>query len=113
MIYNAKYILPGLLAYARASGRPLRDVLPSRLALSGKFVAVMSAMSPGGVLMDGDNSNDRFTGDTIAILANGVDRRYPAGHRDLLDRVADVGLLASEVPPGAVPTRHRHGTVCR
>lgn len=46
-------------------------------------------------------------GDTIAILANGVDRRYPAGHRDLLDRVADVGLLASEVPPGAVPTRHR------
>ena len=46
-------------------------------------------------------------GDTIAILANGVDRPYPVGHRDLLDRVADVGLLVSEVPPGAVPTRHR------
>ena len=46
-------------------------------------------------------------GDTIAILANGVDRPYPVGHRDLLDRVADVGLLASEVPPGAVPSRHR------
>jgi len=46
-------------------------------------------------------------GDTIAILANGVDRPYPAGHRDLLERVADVGLLISEVPPGAVPTRHR------
>lgn len=46
-------------------------------------------------------------GDTIAILANGVDRPYPVGHRDLLDRVAAVGLLASEVPPGAVPTRHR------
>ncbi len=46
-------------------------------------------------------------GDTIAILANGVDRPYPAGHRDLLERVADVGLLLSEVPPGAVPTRHR------
>ena len=46
-------------------------------------------------------------GDTIAILANGVDRSYPVGHRDLLDRVADVGLLVSEVPPGAVPTRHR------
>jgi hypothetical protein len=26
-------------------------------------------MDPGGVLMDGDNSNDRFTGDTIALLA--------------------------------------------
>lgn len=46
-------------------------------------------------------------GDTIAVLANGVDRPYPAGHRDLLDRVADVGVLVSEVPPGAVPTRHR------
>lgn len=46
-------------------------------------------------------------GDTIAILANGVDRPYPAGHRDLLDRVADVGVLVSEVPPGTVPTRHR------
>lgn len=46
-------------------------------------------------------------GDTIAILANGVDRPYPVGHRDLLDRVADVGLLVSEVPPGAVLTRHR------
>jgi DNA processing protein len=46
-------------------------------------------------------------GDPIAVLANGVDRPYPAGHRDLLDRVADVGVLVSEVPPGTVPTRHR------
>lgn len=46
-------------------------------------------------------------GDTIAILAGGVDRPYPAGHRDLLDRVADVGTLVGEVLPGAVPTRHR------
>lgn len=46
-------------------------------------------------------------GDTIAVLANGVDRPYPAGHRELLDRIADVGLLVSEVPPGSVPTRQR------
>ena len=46
-------------------------------------------------------------GDTIAVLAGGVDRPYPAGHRELLDRVADVGLLMSEIPPGATPTRHR------
>ena len=44
-------------------------------------------------------------GDTIAILAKGVDHPYPAGHRDLLERMADVGLLASEVPPGVLPTR--------
>ncbi|WP_223881386.1 DNA-processing protein DprA [Nesterenkonia ebinurensis] len=46
-------------------------------------------------------------GDTIAILAGGIDRSYPAGHRDLLDQIAGVGLLVSETPPGASPTRHR------
>lgn len=46
-------------------------------------------------------------GDTIAVLAGGVDRPYPSGNRDLLDRVGDVGALVSELPPGSVPTRHR------
>ncbi|WP_271396295.1 DNA-processing protein DprA [Neomicrococcus lactis] len=46
-------------------------------------------------------------GDTIAVMANGVDRPYPVGHRELLERAADLGLMVSEVPPGAVPTRHR------
>lgn len=46
-------------------------------------------------------------GDTIAVMANGVDRMYPMGHRELLGRVADLGLIVSEVAPGAVPTRHR------
>lgn len=47
------------------------------------------------------------SGQTIAVLANGLDRPYPAGHSELLDRIADVGLLVSELPPGAAPTRHR------
>lgn len=38
-------------------------------------------------------------GDTIAILANGVNRPYPAGHRDLLELMADVGPLVSECRP--------------
>ena len=40
-------------------------------------------------------------GDTIAVLTGGVDRPYPSGHRDLLDRVGDVGALVSELPPGS------------
>lgn len=47
------------------------------------------------------------SGHTIAVLAGGLDRPYPAGHSDLLNRIGDVGLLASELPPGAAPTRHR------
>lgn len=46
-------------------------------------------------------------GDTIAVLAGGVDRPYPNGHRELLERVANVGVLMSALPPGATPTRHR------
>lgn len=46
-------------------------------------------------------------GETIAVLAGGVDRPYPAGHRELLDRVGEAALLVSELPPGATPTRLR------
>ena len=44
---------------------------------------------------------------TIAVLAGGVDRFYPAGNEDLLRAVADTGLILSEVPPGSAPTRWR------
>ena len=46
-------------------------------------------------------------GQTIAVLAGGLDRPYPAGPSDLLDRIGDVGLLGSELPPGSAPTKHR------
>lgn len=46
-------------------------------------------------------------GQTIAVLATGLDRRYPAAHTELLDRIGDTGLLVSELPPGAVPSRDR------
>lgn len=46
-------------------------------------------------------------GHTIAVLSCGVDRAYPSAHRELLERIADVGLLVSEVPPGAAPSRER------
>lgn len=46
-------------------------------------------------------------GQTIAVLATGLDRRYPAAHTELLDRIGDTGLLVSELPPGTTPTRER------
>ncbi len=44
---------------------------------------------------------------TVAVLACGVDRAYPAGHRDLLAYIAETGVVFSEVPPGAAPTKLR------
>jgi DNA processing protein len=46
-------------------------------------------------------------GVTVAVLACGVDRAYPSAHRNLLDYVADTGLVISELPPGCAPTRVR------
>lgn len=44
---------------------------------------------------------------TVAFLAGGVDRPYPLGHADLLNRIAERGVVVSEMPPGSVPTKWR------
>lgn len=46
-------------------------------------------------------------GATVAFLAGGVDRAYPAGHRRLLQQIADEGALVSEPPCGTAPTKWR------
>ncbi|WP_328536414.1 DNA-processing protein DprA [Streptomyces sp. NBC_00344] len=46
-------------------------------------------------------------GATIAVLACGVDTVYPRGHTELIGRIAEQGLLVSELPPGDHPTRSR------
>jgi|SRR5680860_1080546 len=46
-------------------------------------------------------------GPTLAVLACGADRAYPAAHRSLIDYIADFGLVVSEAPPGCAPTRIR------
>lgn len=48
-------------------------------------------------------------GSTVAVLAGGVDRPYPAGHAQLIERIATDGhsLVISEMLPGTSPTRWR------
>ncbi|SEJ49356.1 DNA-processing protein DprA [Demequina mangrovi] len=46
-------------------------------------------------------------GETLAVLAGGVDHLYPAGNSMLLARVIDAGAVVSEVPPGFAPHRSR------
>ncbi len=47
------------------------------------------------------------SGPTVAVLACGVDRAYPTAHRGLLDHLAEVGAVVSELRPGCSPTRVR------
>jgi DNA processing protein len=46
-------------------------------------------------------------GPTVAFLAGGVDEPYPRMNAGLLEEVARHGVLVSEYPPGAHPTRPR------
>jgi DNA processing protein len=46
-------------------------------------------------------------GPTMAVLANGVDVAYPPRNEALLAEIAQLGLVISELPPNAHPTRGR------
>ncbi|KQZ88871.1 hypothetical protein ASD62_05705 [Phycicoccus sp. Root563] len=66
--------------------------------VSGAAYGIDGAAHEGALAVDGV---------TVAVVAGGVDRPYPAGHAGLLARVADAGAVVSEVPPGSAPTRWR------
>jgi DNA protecting protein DprA len=46
-------------------------------------------------------------GTTVAFLAGGVDRFYPAGHDALLAQIVETGAVISELPCGSSPTKWR------
>ncbi|MDA3146005.1 DNA-processing protein DprA [Leucobacter sp. UCMA 4100] len=46
-------------------------------------------------------------GRTVAVLAGGADRRYPAAHDALIGRIGETGAVISEMIPGSPPTRWR------
>jgi len=64
-----------------------------RCLVSGAAFGVDAAAHRGALSADGQ---------TIAVLACGVDVTYPAAHQGLLDRIATTGLIISEVPPGTL-----------
>jgi DNA processing protein len=46
-------------------------------------------------------------GATVAVLGCGIDRDYPAAHRELARRIAETGLIVSEYAPGVEPAPWR------
>ncbi len=66
-------------------------------------------VSGGAYGIDAAAHRGALAGDgvTIAAMAGGVDRLYPAGNRDLLEEILRTGVVLSESPPGSSPQRHR------
>jgi DNA processing protein len=44
---------------------------------------------------------------TLAVMAGGMDRKYPSANFKLFKKISDQGALLSELPPGVAPTRWR------
>jgi DNA processing protein len=66
--------------------------------VSGAAIGIDGAAHRGALAVDGP---------TVAVLACGIDRAYPAVHERLIARIGAAGLVLSEYPPGCVPARHR------
>jgi DNA processing protein len=85
-------------------GRSVARSLGRELATAG--LVVVSGMARG---IDGEAHRGALDvgGITVAVLGCGIDRDYPAAHRDLAGRIVEKGLIVSEYEPGIEPAPWR------
>lgn len=87
-------------AYGRQVGRALgRDLASAGLVVVSGLARGVDAEAHRGALEAG--------GVTVAVLGCGIDRDYPAAHRELARQVAELGLIVSEYAPGVEPAPWR------
>lgn len=85
-------------------GSRMASTLGADLAESGWVVVSGAAYGIDGAAHRGALS---VSGATVGVVACGVDVPYPPGHAELIGRIAEQGLLVSELPPASHPTRSR------
>ena len=89
---------------ATTYGADVAGQLSSDLAAAGLTVVSGAAY---GIDVAAHRGALAARGPTVAVLACGADRVYPAGNQHVLDYIARTGLVVSEVPPGCAPTKLR------
>jgi len=82
------------------TGRALAREFAAHLASYG--LTITSGLASG---IDGAAHQGAIAagGTTLAVTGTGLDRVYPARHRDLAHQIQDNGALVSEFPPGTAP----------
>jgi DNA processing protein len=85
-------------------GAQVARTLGRELAAAG--LVVVSGLARG---VDGEAHRGALEtgGSTVAVLGCGVDRDYPASHRELAVRITAEGLIVSEYAPGVEPAPWR------
>lgn len=89
---------------ATSYGEYVTSSLAAGIASAGHAVISGGAYGIDGVAHRSVLASD---GVTAAVLACGIDRDYPAGHAQLLARIASSGVVISEYPPGTTAAKHR------
>ncbi|RUM90180.1 MAG: DNA-protecting protein DprA [Thiomicrospira sp.] len=72
---------------------------------SGLASGIDKAAHDGALQAEASNS-DGMQGTTVAVVATGLDRVYPAANRELARQIAQNGALVSEYPLGTKPMAH-------
>lgn len=85
-------------------GSQVARMLGRELAAAG--LVVVSGLARG---IDGEAHRGALEalGATVGVLGCGIDRDYPAAHRELARRVGESGLVVSEYAPGVEPAPWR------
>lgn len=89
----------------KASAGGLRLAHEMAAALSRAGFAITSGLALG-IDAAAHQGALASSGDTLAVLGCGIDRVYPARHRELAGEVRRRGALVSEFALGAPPARH-------
>jgi DNA processing protein len=89
-----------------ASGYGLHVARAIARDLTSAGLIVVSGLARG---IDGEAHRGALEagGPTVAVLGCGVDRDYPAAHRELAARIGETGLVVSEYAPGVAPAPWR------
>ncbi len=85
-------------------GAGVARMLGRELAAAG--LVVVSGLARG-IDAEAHRGALEAAGRTVAVLGCGVDRDYPAAHRELAHRICESGLVVSEYAPGVEPAPWR------
>ena len=90
----------GIVGARNASGVGCKIARDLAHDLGANGFAVVSGLARG---IDGAAHQASLETGTIAVVAGGVDHVYPPEHDELMDRIAQAGIIVSEQPIGAKP----------